>query len=237
MTRPVIGICGALEQARWASWDTLVVLSPRNYSLAVQAAGGLALVLPPDEAWAEDPGDALDLIDGLLLSGGADIAPEVYGAEPHPDTTGFRAERDRSELGLAQGAIERGIPLLGVCRGMQLMNIARGGTLEQDIDNLNVHRRAAGEFHPHEVALDPGSLAARAAGRERLSVHSHHHQGVDALGNGLVVTGRAVPDHLIEAIEVPENGFALGVLWHPEQDVRSGLISALVVAASQQQEA
>jgi putative glutamine amidotransferase len=235
VARPVIGICGALEKARWASWNTLAVLSPRNYSLAVQAAGGLAVILPPDEAWADDPADALELIDGLLLSGGADIAPEVYGAEPHPDTTGFRPERDRSELGLARGAIERGIPLLGVCRGMQLMNIARGGTLEQDIDNLQVHRPDPGAFHPHEVALDPGSLAARATGRERLSVQSHHHQGLAELGDGLLVTGRAVADNLIEAIEVPENGFALGVLWHPEQDVRSGLIAALVVAAARQQ--
>src|SRR6476659_1068188 len=100
MTKPVIGICGALEQARWGSWDSLVVLSPRNYSLSVQAAGATAVILPADEAWAEDPADALDLIDGLLLSGGADIAPETYGAEPRPGTTAFRCERDRSEIGL-----------------------------------------------------------------------------------------------------------------------------------------
>jgi putative glutamine amidotransferase len=235
MPRPVIGICGALEQARWASWDSLVVLSPRNYSLTVQAAGGMAFILPPDDSWAVDPSDALDVVDGLLLSGGSDIDPQTYGAEPHPATTGFRAERDRSEIALARGAIERGVPVLGVCRGMQILNIALGGTLIQDLGNLDIHRPRRGEFHAHEVKLEPGSLAARAVGSERLTVQSHHHQGVDMLGDGLMVSGWAVDDGLIEAIEVPDETFALGVLWHPEQDDGPGVISALVAAAAARQ--
>jgi putative glutamine amidotransferase len=237
MARPVIGICGALEQARWGNWDRLVVLSPRNYSLTVQAAGAVAVVLPPDESWLDDPTDVLDVIDGLLLSGGSDVDPRSYGAEPHPATTGFRVERDRSELALARGAIERGVPVLGVCRGMQILNIALGGTLIQDIDNLDIHRRTRGEFHRHEVRLEPGSLAARAAGSERLSVQSHHHQGVDVLGAGLEVSGWAVEDGLIEAIEVPEGAFALGVLWHPEEDRGTGLFSAFTAAAAERQPA
>jgi putative glutamine amidotransferase len=237
MARPVIGICGALEQARWGNWDSLVVLSPRTYSLSVQAAGGMAVILPPDNSWDDDPGDALDVIDGLVLSGGADVDPATYGAEPHAGTTGFRVERDRSEIALARGAIERGVPVLGVCRGMQILNIALGGTLVQDIENLDVHRRTRGEFNGHEVRLEPGSLAARAAGSERLLVQSHHHQGIDRLGDGLQVTGWALEDGLIEAIEVPDAGFALGVLWHPEQDNGSRLMTALVAAAAQRQPA
>jgi putative glutamine amidotransferase len=217
MSRPVIGICAAIEQARWGSWDSLVVLSPRTYSLAVQREGALGLVLPPDESIAAEPADVLDLLDGLLLSGGSDIDPATYGESPRPETSGGRPERDRFEIALARGAIERDIPLLGVCRGMQLLNVARGGTLDQHIDNLEVHRHTPGAFHDHEVVLEPASLAARAAGAERLLVKSHHHQGVATLGDGLVVTGRAVDDDLIEAIELPGCRFALGVLWHPEE--------------------
>ena len=232
MSRPVIGIGAALEQARWGSWDSLVVLSPRNYSLAVQRAGALALVLPPDEAIAAEPDDLLDLLDGLLLAGGSDVAPETYGAEPRPETTGTRPERDRFELALARGAIAREIPVLGVCRGMQLLNVARGGTLDQHIANLEVHRHTPGAFHDHEVVLEPGSLAAQASGGTRVRVKSHHHQGVDRLGDGLLVSGHAGEDDLIEAIEVAQAAFALGVLWHPEEDHGAGVVPALVAAAS-----
>jgi putative glutamine amidotransferase len=231
MSRPVIGICAALEQARWGSWDSLVVLSPRNYSLAVQSAGALAVVLPTDETVATEPDELLDLLDGLLLAGGSDIDPATYGAEPRPETTGTRPERDRFEIGLARGGIERGMPVLGVCRGMQLLNVARGGTLDQHIGNLDVHRHTRGAFHDHEVVLEPGSLAEEAAAATRLRVKSHHHQGVDRLGAGLVVSGRAADDALIEAIELPGSVFTLGVLWHPEEDQGAGVISALVAAA------
>jgi putative glutamine amidotransferase len=229
MTRmPVIGICAAIEQARWGSWDSLVLLSPRNYSLSVQREGAIAMILSPNDAVAEDPGQVLDLLDGLLLSGGADVNPASYGAEPAPETRPARIERDRFETALARAAIERGMPVLGVCRGMQVLNVAFGGTLDQHIANLEIHRHTPGAFHDHEVALDPGSLAARAAGGERLRVKSHHHQGLATLGEGLAVTGRAVEDDLIEAVELPDSGFALGVLWHPEEDEGSHPIRALV---------
>ena len=232
MTKPVIGICGALEQARWGSWDSLVVLSPRNYSLAVQRAGGLGLVLPPDESIATEPGELLDLLDGLLLSGGADIDPATYGEPARPETHAGRAERDRFEVALARGAIERDLPLLGVCRGMQLLNVACGGTLDQHIDNLEMHRHTPGAFHDHEVVLEEGSLAARAAGAPRVRGNSPHHQGNGRLGDGLAITGRAAEDDLIEAIELPQAVFALGVLWHPEEDQDPGAIAALVTAAA-----
>ena len=228
---PVIGVSAALEQARWGSWDTLVVLSPRNYTLAVQRAGAVGLVLSPDDAVAEDPDRVVDLLDGLLLSGGSDVNPVSYGAQPHPETRPAREERDRFEIALTRRAIERGIPVLGVCRGMQLLNVARDGTLDQHIERLDVHRHTPGAFHDHEVALEPGSLAERSAGSARLPVKSHHHQGIDRLGTGLVVSGRAVEDDLVEAIELPGPSFVLGVLWHPEEDHGAGVIPALVAAA------
>jgi putative glutamine amidotransferase len=215
---PVIGISAALEQARWGTWDSLVVLSPRNYSLAVQRAGAVALLLSPDEAVVEEPDRVLDLLDGLLLSGGSDVHPESYGAEPDPETKPARIERDRFEIALARAAVARDMPVLAVCRGMQILNVAFGGTLEQHISNLDVHRHTPGAFHDHEVVLDAGSLAAQVSGTERLRVKSHHHQGVADVGAGLEVTGRAGEDGLIEALEMPGCDFALGVLWHPEED-------------------
>ena len=228
MSRPVIGICAALERARWGAWDTLVLLSPRNYSLAVQREGAIALMLSPDDAVADDPDQLLDMLDGLILAGGSDVDPASYGAEPHPETRGTNAERDRFELALARAALERDMPVLGICRGMQMLNVACGGTLVQHIADLHTHRHTPGHFCDHEVALDPESLAARAAGSERVAVKSHHHQGVDRLGTGLDVTGRNPGDDLVEAIEHPDRQFALGVLWHPEEDEQSRIIGALV---------
>ena len=229
MTRPVIGICAALERARWGAWETLVLLSPRNYSLAVQREGAIALMLSPDDAVADDPDQVLDMLDGLILAGGSDVDPASYGADPDPETRGTNPDRDRFELALAQAALERDMPVLGICRGMQMLNVACGGTLIQHIEDIPTHRHTAGEFGDHDVELDPDSLAERAAGGRRVAVKSHHHQGIDEVGDGLRVTGHGGDE--IEAIEAPGRQFALGVLWHPEEDEQSRIIGALVEEA------
>jgi putative glutamine amidotransferase len=231
MSRPVIGICAALERARWGAWETLVLLSPRNYSLAVQREGAIALMLSPDDAVADEPDQLLDMLDGLILAGGSDVDPASYGANPHPETRGTNAQRDRFELALARAALERDMPVLGICRGMQMLNVACGGTLEQHLADIQTHRHTPGEFCDHPVDLEPDSLAARAARTERLAVKSHHHQGVAQLGAGLEATGRNPSDGVIEAIELPDRQFALGVLWHPEEDEQSRVIGALVEEA------
>jgi putative glutamine amidotransferase len=233
MSSPVIGLCTALEHARWSVWDTAAVLLPRSYVDAVQRAGGIALLLPPDPAAVDDPDRLLDLVDGLLLAGGADIDPAAYGAEPHVETVGTVPERDAFELALAQRALERDLPFLGVCRGMQVMNVARGGTLTQHLpDDLGHedHRRTPGSFDnaDHDVRLAAGSLVGRVAHEERHSTKSHHHQGVERIGDGLKVTGWSTLDELPEALEATGNRFALGVQWHPEADQTSPLIAALV---------
>jgi putative glutamine amidotransferase len=236
VSRPAIGICAALERALWGSWKDTVTMLPASYAAAVQAADALALLLPPDEAATEGPDAVLDLLDALILAGGSDVDPATYGATPHPETSGTRIERDRFEIALARRALEREVPLLGICRGMEIVNVALGGTLAQHLpDSLgsDEHRRVAGAFGDHEVRLEPGSLAARAAGAQRLVVRSHHHQGVDVLGEGLVASGWSASDDLVEAIELPEHRFALGVLWHPEEEERERgpVIVSLVEAA------
>jgi putative glutamine amidotransferase len=228
---PVIGICAAIERAAWAAWEVESNLVPRSYTRAVADAGGQAVILPPDDAVAQAPDEALDLVDALLLAGGADVDPPAYGARAHPQVHRTRPERDRFELALAYRAVDRGLPVLGICRGMELLNVALGGTLEQHLERLDIHRHSAAAFCDHEVRLRPGSLAARAVGAETSAVESHHHQGVAELGEGLVASGWSLPDELVEAVELPEAQFVLGVLWHPEEDERSRVVGALVEEA------
>jgi putative glutamine amidotransferase len=238
MARPVIGICTPLERAKWGAWNLDAFLLPRNYVDAVHRAGAMALLLAPDPALVEDPDEILDRLDGLMLAGGADVDPQTYGATTHPLTIGSVPERDVFEVALVRRALERDLPVLGICRGMQVMNIACGGTLHQHLPELlghEEHRRVLGSFDgaDHNVRLKPGSLAARAAGEQLHETKSHHHQGVDRVGDGLDVTGWAVVDELPEALEAPDNCFALGVQWHPEADETSRLIAALVEHAAQ----
>ncbi len=235
--RPVIGICTALVRANWGVWaQREAALLAFSYIEAIQRAGGMAVMIPPDGGFEQNADEMLDLLDGLILAGGNDIDPAYYDADPHPETHHLVPERDRSELALATRAVERDIPVLGICRGMQLINVVFGGTLTQHLpDELGheEHRRTPGSFDgsDHDVRLTAGSLAARAAGEELHGTRSHHHQGVATIGDGLVVTGRSTIDDLPEAIEAPGRRFVLGVQWHPEADERSRVVGAIVEQA------
>jgi putative glutamine amidotransferase len=233
MARPVIGLTTYVEPARWGAWETRAALLPEWYVDAVQQAGGIAVLIPPD---ADDDG-VLDSVDGVIIIGGADVGPANYGAAPHPTTDEPRVERDASEILLARGALARDLPLLGICRGMQVMAIAHGGSLIQDLPDAGyglVHREQPGEFTEHSVRLAEGSRAARIYGTTTLATNSSHHQGVADPGT-LTPTGWS-EDGLIEVLEDPAATFALGVQWHPEHPDRRSqelpLFRALVEAAT-----
>lgn len=238
MSAPLIGVTAARERARWGHWDQPADLVPHDYVRAVQAAGGVALLLPADARLAADAALAdalLAPLHGLILTGGIDLDPAGYDAPRHPATGRADALRDGSELALLRAALARDLPLLAVCRGMQLLNVAHGGTLHQHLPELlghDGHNSDPGRFDRHPVRLEPGSLAAAAAGAPDHVVCSHHHQGVDRVGDGLRISGRSVADGLPEALELPDRRFALGVQWHPEADPDSPVVGRLVAAAS-----
>jgi putative glutamine amidotransferase len=226
--RPLIGITTYVEPASWLVWrDLPTAFIPQAYVEAVTQAGGRAVLLPPDDLDA----DVLRVLDGLILSGGADLDPGLYGQEPEPLTV-TRPERDSAEMLLARAALEADLPVLGVCRGMQVLAVAAGGTLIQHLPDVlghEKHRPAPGVYGEHEARFTPGSRIADLMGDD-LGIHCYHHQGVADAGT-LTVTGRT-EDGLIEAVENAAHRFVLGVQWHPEVVRDRRLFGALVRAGS-----
>ncbi len=226
--RPVIGITAYGEHARYGVWDHEAVLLPRTYPDVVIAAGGVPVLLPP----VPESAVAVDRLDAVVLAGGPDVDPGHYGEPPHPRAGQPRPERDAAELAVLHRALERGIPVLGVCRGAQVLNVGLGGTLVQHVPDAvghSGHNPSPGVFGTVEVALEAGSRVGAALGVEA-TVRCHHHQALDRLADGLVVTGRAA-DGLVEAVELTGTRWVVGVQWHPEEvatDVR--LMKALVIA-------
>jgi gamma-glutamyl-gamma-aminobutyrate hydrolase PuuD len=227
--RPVIGITSYAEQARWGVWDSPAALIPMAYVHAVERAGGRPLIVPPSQDGIEE---TLDALDGLLLSGGSDLDPELYGAEAHPETNGVRPDRDLAEIALLRAALERDMPVLAVCRGSQVLNVAQGGDLVQHLPEVVGHERhkhTPSVFGDHDVDLVQGTRLQRLLG-DHAPVKSHHHQGYGRLGDGLKEAAKA-DDGTVEAIEDPSRRFALGVLWHPEEGDDFALFRELVEEA------
>ncbi|MER7762574.1 gamma-glutamyl-gamma-aminobutyrate hydrolase family protein [Streptomyces sp. NPDC097619] len=226
MSRPLIGISTYVEPStRYGVWDLPTVLLPSGYHELVQAAGGTAVLLPPDDSAVAAA--VVARLDGLVIAGGPDVDPARYGAERDPRTGPEAAERDRWELALIHAALAAGdLPLLGVCRGMQALNVALGGTLVQHIDG---HSPGGGRMGSHPVRPVPGTRYA-ALVPERTEVPTYHHQAVDRLGRGLVVSARA-DDGTVEAVELPGEQWVVGVQWHPERGRDTRVMRGLVDAA------
>jgi putative glutamine amidotransferase len=226
--QPVIGITSYAQEATFGYWTLPAALVPLSYVESVLAAGGRPLVIPPA---AEALEETLDALHGLVLSGGADIDPGRYGAEPHAETAA-QPDRDRAELALLEAALQREMPVLAICRGMQMLNVLRGGNLHQHLPELlghKRHREVRGAFSEHEVRLKAGSRTGELLG-DRVVVKSSHHQGIERLGEGLDAVGWA-EDGSVEAIEDRRRRFAVGVLWHPEEGEDKRLFAALVAEA------
>lgn len=212
--RPAIGLTLDDEQAR----PGMHVLRD-DYIRSVQQAGALPLILPPGPP--DDAPALLDRVDGLMLTGGVDIDPELFGQEPDPDIRRVDRERDDLEIALVREALDRDLPILAICRGIQVLNVAAGGTLLQHLPS----QCPGGERHDcpeprtgrvHGVDLQPGTALHRILREDHVSVNSFHHQAVDRVGDGLVVSARCGDDDVVEGLERPDRRFVVAVQWHPE---------------------
>ena len=190
---------------------------PERYVAALRRAGARPVLLPP--SGSGPPEEALAPFRGLLLTGGGDVDPAHYGARPHPEVYGTDSERDEAELGLASAAVRMGLPVLAICRGAQVLNVALGGTLHQhlpDVEGMHLHGHpVTGESVVHDVKLASASRLAEACRCQTLRCTSHHHQGIDHLGEGLVPTAWS-EDGLVEGVELDSEAWVAGVQWHPE---------------------
>ncbi|MFZ5818143.1 MAG: gamma-glutamyl-gamma-aminobutyrate hydrolase family protein [Bacillota bacterium] len=213
--RPLIGItANMLQELPNRDW----IWNTNDYNRAVQRAGGIPVLLPFVETEAEAAA-VLDRIDGLLLSGGEDLDPLLYGEMPHPKTGNISPERDAAELLYARLALARDMAIFGICRGQQVLAVAFGGSLWQDlpaqVPTAMKHRQDGPKWYPtHPVSIAEGSRLAAILGNQRL-VNSRHHQSVKRVPEGWVVNAVA-PDGVIEGMEHPGHRFALSVQWHPE---------------------
>lgn len=231
---PVVGLTTYLERAKQGVWDVRASFLPQQYFDAVTGSGATAVLLPPQPRPEQAAATVLDGLDGLILTGGLDVQPELYGAERHPLTDPARADRDAWEIALLAGARERGIPVFGICRGLQLINVAMGGTLHQHLPEAlgtERYRIGGGVFAENTVEVDAETRLAGLVGAGPLTVHSYHHQGVDRVAEGLRVTART-DDGLVQAVETVGDDYLVAVQWHPEENAEDRRLFLGLVAAA-----
>jgi putative glutamine amidotransferase len=227
MGRPIIGITGELDAARWGDWIREAVVSPVSYIRAVERAGGAPVVVPP-----VPPASAMAFIesfDGLVFTGGRDMDPALYDQQRHEESDEPDHRRDRFELALMRAALEAGLPFLAIGRGLHVLAVARGGTLTQHLPD---HRAGRTRYAAHDVILGEDSLLGRLLGT-RVQVPAAHHQAPYHLGEGLRVTGWSPDGEITEALEVEGQRFAVGIQWHPEEGDDPRLLAAFVEAAAE----
>ena len=231
MGRPIIGITGELEAARWGNWIRVAALSPVSYVRAVQRSGGVPVVLPPVPP--DSVAALIGAMDALVFTAGRDLDPALYDEQPHERTEEPDQRRDRFELALMRAAIDADLPFLAICRGLHLLNLVRGGTLIQDLPDKfghDEHRPDPVKLSAHPVQISAESRLGRLLGTS-ISPLAAHHQGLNRIGAGLLEVGWAKKDQLVEAVELTGHRFAIGVQWHPQEGDDSRLFEELVTAA------
>jgi putative glutamine amidotransferase len=233
-TRPVVGLTTYLQQAQTGVWDVRASFLPAMYVEGVTRAGGIATLLPPQPVDQAIAGRVLDGLDGLVLTGGRDVDPASYGQDRDPTTDEPAGDRDAFEFALVRGALARGLPVLGICRGAQVLNVALGGTLHQHLPNVLGHtKHQAGNavFTTSGIRTVPGTRLAALIG-ESTDAQCYHHQAIDQLGQGLIISAQDSADGVIEAVEMPGENFTLAVQWHPEERLDDLRLFAAVVDAA-----
>lgn len=229
--RPVVAVTAYEADASFGAWNRTCSLLPVAYVRALEAAGAAVALLPVQDGALAAP--LLARVDGLVLTGGPDVAAARYGAPPHPETQTPRLARDAFEVAALEAAEAAALPVLAICRGMQLLNVVRGGTLHQHLPELvghDDHAPIPGGYGDHQVVVEQGTKLHAALGWEKDGVPTHHHQAVDTVGEGLAVVARA-DDGTIEAVEDEGAGFVVGVQWHPEAGDDPAIFTAFVAAA------
>jgi putative glutamine amidotransferase len=232
MTKPIIGIASDVQHVEGKRDRAFAYLT---YVEALRRSGAIPVVIPPQPENADAIAESLD---GIVLAGGFDCDPELYGEEPHPSVEPMDRRRQDNDLALARVARDRGIPTLGICLGLQMMNVAAGGSLVQDIDSqmeTDIQHDSTPENRVrHDVVVEKGTKLASILGERELNVNSSHHQAINKVADDLKITAHA-PDGIVEGLEDPRHPFYVGVQWHPEdmkgEDSASSIFGAFVEAA------
>ena len=231
--KPVIGLTSYRQRGQTGVWDTEMAMLPAFYLEGVTRAGGLAVILPPQQVDSEEARNLLAGLDGLIITGGRDVEAARYGHESHEKAEKPDLLRDLLEDELISAAIQMKLPFLGICRGAQMLNVNRGGTLIQHLPDVvgdNRYLQGEGNFAHMQMSVREGSLLSSIVGEQVDNAALYHHQAIDEPGEGLQVVAYS-PDGIVQAVEVEDHPFGLAVQWHPEQtldDLR--LFEALVAA-------
>lgn len=236
MATPVIGLSCYRTHGTMTIYDGELASLPAQYVDSVTRSGGAAVLLPPQPLSMSQAKDIISRLDGLLLTGGADIDPARYSQELSPRHEGFEALRDASEDTLLQAALDVDLPILGICRGAQMLNVHLGGTLHQHLPDVLGHdryRKPGESFTPEPMTIEPDTMVHEALGGDsEVQGPVQHHQAIDKVAPGLVVSARGF-DGVVQAVEWPEKPFCVAVQWHPEEDASDDrLVRALVQHAT-----
>ena len=220
MARPLIAVTSRrIPAERISNWLEPAQALPTYYLDALHRAGGMGVSMVPQPADEVEVDEVASRFDALMVSGGQDVDPSLYGQQPHVETTGYDGIADRWEIALIDSFRQAGKPILAICRGAQLVNVAFGGSLHQhlaDLDRVSAHGIPnGGGGTPNPMLVDPGTRLAAAIGTDGVVGNCHHHQAVDRVGEGLVVVARTA-DGVVEGLEAPHEAWTVAVQWHPE---------------------